>query len=212
MNISNKQKKQIRRGVAALGSMLFVFSAMVYAGVELPFFNHYNPLYNPYIFILIGFILFVSRTYLKDKRGVGNFIDFFDRSGLVVASYEIPFDNISPTHANYVDKAGEKKAVRHTHPFAIPDVDVWSNEFLVPSTGLEALNPTALVKKYGPQLKDIDVTVTEMKEVEIETVDSKGVKVKSRAYQLGENTMRISKSIVQGVLSNLSAWIPEIMA
>ena len=154
--MDNKKKKYVRRGASAGGFFLFAFSLMTFAGLELPFYNHYNPLYNPYPWILMGFMMFIARTYIRDKKGVGNFIDFFDRSGLVVASYEIPFENITPTHANYLDKAGEKKSVHHTHPFAIPSADQWTNEFLVPSNGLESLNPTKLIEKYGAKLQLTD--------------------------------------------------------
>jgi len=202
--LDNKNKKLLRRGMSGIGIILFFFSLLTFAGLELPYYNHWNPLYNPYYYILIGFIVFAARTYIRDKKGIGNFIDFFDRSGLVVASYEVPFENIKPTHANYVDKEGEKSAIRHSHPFAIPDKDNWTNEFLVPTTGLEALHPTKLVKKYGANLKDEVLTVIG----ETEGKDEKGNPIIVKT----EEVMKITKSIVRAVLSNLSAWIPEITA
>ena len=202
--MDNKQKKLMRRGFSAIGIFFLFFSLLTYAGLELPLYNHYNPLYNPYYYIFIAFIFFISRTYVRDKKGIGNFIDFFDRSGLVVASYEIPFENIKPTHANYVDKEGEKSSIRHSHPFAIPDKDNWTNEFLVPTTGLEALHPTKLIKKYGAQLKDEVITVIG----ETEGKDEKGNIIKV----FTEKSEKITKDIVRAILSNLSAWIPEIQA
>jgi hypothetical protein len=199
----NKQKKLVRRGLSGVGVFLFFFSILVYAGIELPYFNHFNPLYNSYYYILFGFVVFISRGFLKDAKRIGNYIDFFGRSGLVVASYEIPFENISPTRANFVDKEGEKKGIRHTHPFVIPSEDEWSNEYLVPSNGLESLNPSKLVEKYGakinlsdnekatllaleskiPEIAALDPQVLHTEMVEADTVDSLN---QEAAYQVSE--------------------------
>jgi len=189
--MDNKKKKHIRRGMSAVGFFLFAFSIFTFGGLELPFYNHYNPLYNPYPWIVMGFLLFVGRTFIRDKKGVGNFIDFFDRSGLVIGSYEIPFENIKPTHANYIDKEGEKKSIRHTHPFAIPSEDMWTNEFLVPSSGLEALNPTHLIKKYSAKLKDFSLSIL---------VKSVG------------NFVKLSFDEIKEILINLEPHIEEIAA
>src|SRR6266704_1647891 len=75
---------------------------------------------------------------------------------------------------------------------------------ILPTTGLEALHPTKLVKKYGANLKDEVLTVIG----ETEGKDEKGNPIIVKT----EEVMKITKSIVRAVLSNLSAWIPEITA
>ena len=133
------------------GGFLFLFSMAIFFNLELPFFNHYNPLYNPYYFVMIGVVLFaILPTIVKDTRKLLHLLDFFDRSGTVIKTYNIPVENIKQTHINYVDKDGDKQGVRHGHPFTIFDDDGnITKEYLTPINGLEALNPTKLVEKYG---------------------------------------------------------------
>src|SRR5207245_6133958 len=88
--------------MSAAGIFFLFFSLLTYAGLTLPFYNSYNPLYNPYYYIFLAFLLFISRTYIRDKKGIGNFIDLFDRSGIVVASYELIFVNFKLYHTLYV--------------------------------------------------------------------------------------------------------------
>ena len=204
VNINNKQKKYVRRGFSGLGIFLFFFSLLTFAGLELPFYNHFNPLYNPYPYILMGFLFFVARTFIKDTKGVGNFLNFFMRNGLIAKVYEVPFENISPTHINYLSSDGEKHSIRKTAPLTFPSEDIWSNEYLIPSTGLEALNPEMLVKKYGAQLKDIEIPFQK----QIESKDDNGNPIQTYV----EDSLTITKQMVQQVLGSLSAFIPEISA
>jgi hypothetical protein len=207
--LDNKRKKTIRQIISAVGGISVVWSLIIFAGVEFPFFNHYNIFYSPYIFIFVAVILFIARTFIKDIRIIQNFLDFFNRAGLVHTSYKIDFANISPTRANYIDKEGEKKNVRHNHSFVIPNKDQWLNEYLIPDTGLAALNPDKLVQKYGARLKDETITLTEMTTAK-ETL--KDGTVREIKVPIEGPPVKVSKSMVQQILSNLSTWIPEIQA
>jgi len=215
--VSNKNKKYIRHSISGIGGMLFVFSMVIFAGIEFPFFNHWNPLYNPYIFMLVGFLLFIARTFIKDVRGVANFLDFFGPSGLVHDTYQIPFTNITPTRANYIDKDGEKKSIRHRHSFSIPSKDRWVNEWLIPDNGLASLNPVVLVRKYGAMLKDLIVTYTDypVEEQETKVLDKDGKptgEVTKTLIEKPPQTITVTKGLLQNILMGLGQWIPEIQA
>jgi len=193
--VSNKNKAWIRRGLRGFASAVFIFSLAVYLGVELPFFNHWNPLYNPYYFVMIGVLFFaVIPTLVKDSKKLLHLLDFFDRSGTVIKTYNIPVENIKPTHINFVDKEGDKQGVRHGHPFTIFDDDGnITKEYLTPINGLEALNPTRLIQKYGQKAtyvtKEIvdgvekSVVHTGMRDYDIEQLLAIGSK-----YQISELT------------------------
>lgn len=155
--VNNNQKKWARRGLRFVGGFAILFSIAVYLGIELPIFNHYNPLYNPYYFVLIGAAMFaIFPTFIKDAKKLLHLLDFFDRSGTVVKSYEIPVENIKLTHINYVDSEGEKQSVRHGHAFTIMSDDEITKEYLVPVNGLEALNPSKLVAKYSQKASYVE--------------------------------------------------------
>jgi len=207
--LDNKRKKLIRQLISGIAGISIIWSLIIFAGVEFPFFNHYNLFYTPYLFLFIPVILFIIRSFIKDQRIIGNFLDFFGQSGLVHTSYKIDFQNITPTRANYIDKEGEKKSIRHGHPFTIPNKDIWLNEYLIPDNGLASINPKKLVEKYGPQLKDIELSISEMQTTK--EVLSDGT-TKEVEVIVPNSTLRVGKSHVQAILSNLSAWIPEIQA
>lgn len=149
--MNNAQKRLIRRTISGIGGFLLVFSGVIFAGVELPFFNGTNPAYNPYYFVLASIVLFIARTYIKEKRMIWNSIGFFERSGLTTM-YDVPAEDVGMTHITFKDKAGERRKVKHHHPFAIPSEEGYDNVYLTPKTGFESLDPEELVRKYGPKL------------------------------------------------------------
>ena len=56
--MNNARKRMIRRGLSALGGILLIFSGVIYAGVQFPFFNSLSPLYNPYYFVIVSIVLY----------------------------------------------------------------------------------------------------------------------------------------------------------
>src|SRR5437867_1090286 len=135
---------------------------------------------------MIGVLFFaVIPTLVKDTKKLLHLLDFFDRSGTVIKTYNIPVENIKQTHINFVDKEGDKQGVRHGHPFTIFDDDGnITKEYLVPINGLEALNPTRLVQKYGQVASYIDngVAKTGMLEEDIEKLYDIGYKYRSEEH------------------------------
>lgn len=149
--MDNKSIKKVKRGFFALTGLLIIFSIVIAIGVELPGFNHWNPLYNPYYFILFALITFMAQTQFKEKKTIWNSIGFFERSGLTTM-YDVPYEDISPTHISYVSKDGERHSIKHSHPFAIPSEDGYDNVYLTPKNVVQALNPSYLYNKYLKKL------------------------------------------------------------
>jgi len=146
--MNNARKRMIRRGLSALGGLLLVFSGVIYAGVQFPFFNIYSPLYNPYYFVIISIVLFIGRTYIKEKRMIWNSLGFFEPSGLTTM-HDVAPENVGLTHITYQRPDGERGKVKHHHPFAIPSEEGYDNVYLTPKSAVESLDPRRLWHKYS---------------------------------------------------------------
>lgn len=205
--MKNTQKRLIRRTISAIGAFLLVFSGVIFAGVEFPFFNLSNPAYNPYYFVIASIILFIGRTYIKEKRMIWNSLGFFERSGLTTM-YDVPAENVGMTHITFTDKAGERRKVKHHHPFAIPSEEGYDNVYLTPKAGFESLDPEELIQKYGPKLTLEQITFLKnlkMPEIEALNPDALSVDMVERddPDALNQEMATIVADIRKGFLGNL---------
>ena len=134
--------------MSGLTGISFFFFIIVIMGLQLDFFNSYNPLYNSTYLVGFAFVFFVARTYVKDKKETVTVVGFFDNTGLTDA-YDINKENEDSTHLKVEDERGEVTSIKHSHPFLIPTDDGYERLYMVPRKGKKSLNPKELVRKYG---------------------------------------------------------------
>jgi hypothetical protein len=156
--MNNQRRRLYRRGFTIGSGIVFFFGILAGVGYDLPFFNHYNPLYNPTILVSFAFGFYIMRQYIKDKKETTTMVAFFDKSGLAEA-YDIEPSEEDATHIKYQDERGESISVKHSHPILLPTDDGYERIFLVPRKGRKALDPTHLVSKYGQSLTEKQVEV-----------------------------------------------------
>ena len=153
--------------MSGLSGLTFFFFLIIILGLQLDFFNPYNPLYNSTYMIGFSFIFFVARSYVKDKKETVTVLGFFDSTGLTDA-YDIDrTTNEDATHIKMEDEKGNVISVKHAHPFLVPTDDGYERLFLSPRKGKKAINPKELVRKYGQEFTqaqvDILKTIPEMR-------------------------------------------------
>jgi len=161
--MNNSRKRQLRRLMSALAGILLIFSGVVYAGVQFPFFDARSPLYSPYYFVIAAVVLFAARQYIKEKRMIWNSIGFFERSGLTTM-HDVPSEDVGMTHISYNTPDGERHQIKHSHPFAIPSEEGYDNVYLTPKNTVNALNPARLWKNHAGFSPDIRKQLTDLYE------------------------------------------------
>jgi hypothetical protein len=145
--MNNKSIRQVKNLLIAGAGGMLLLSLIIGLGLEFSFFNKFSPLYNPYYFVVIAFVIFMAQTRLTEKKTIWNSVGDFEPSGLTTMQ-DVPYDEISPTHISYIGKDGERHSVKHSHAFAIPNADGYDNIYLKPRAAVEALNPKKLYDKY----------------------------------------------------------------
>jgi hypothetical protein len=149
----------------------FALAGLVYAGVQLPFYNNYNPFYNLYFPLALGVGLYFASTRLKSIKTIWNTLAFFNSAGLTRV-FDIEGKDIHPIYLDYTDSDGHRRSIKHSHPIVIPSEDGFEQVYLVPETGMEAINPTKLIKKYGAHLTQDQVDLlTKIDAVEIQALN-----------------------------------------
>lgn len=148
--MDNHQKRQIRTGLLGLGFFMFIFSVLAYTQFQIPGLSG-SILYNGYYFLLMGVVIIVLRMQIKERKMIFNTLSFFERSGLTT-SYDITFEDVGPTHITYKSVDGERRKVKHFHPFVLPGSEGFDNVYLAPMGGVESNNPARLFAKYGQQI------------------------------------------------------------
>ena len=161
--VNNAHKRQLRRGLSAIGGFLLVFSGVIYAGFEFPGFAPGNLFYSPYYFVIAAIVFFIGRTYIKEKRMIWNSIGFFERSGLTTM-HDVPNEDVGMTHMSYNTPDGERHQIKHTHPFAIPSEEGYDNVYLTPKNTVNALNPARLWKNSSGFNPDVKKQLTDLYE------------------------------------------------
>ena len=164
--MDNNRRNLIRRVMSGLSGLTFFFFLIIILGLQLDFFNIYNPFYNSTYMIGFSFIFFVARSYLKDRKETVTVLGFFDSTGLTDA-YDIDKANEDSTHLKMEDESGNVLSVKHAHPFLVPTDDGYERLYLSPRKGKKAINPKELVRRYGQEFTQEQVnvlkTIPEMK-------------------------------------------------
>jgi hypothetical protein len=146
--LDNTQKKYARIGLRVVAALGFFLGAIAYSNVQLPFFNQYNPLYTPLFWIALGGGLFYASTRFRQTKDTWHTLAFFNSAGLTRV-FDIAEKDIHPIYLDYTDSDGHIRSIKHSHPLVIPSEDGFEQIFLVPDTGMEAINPLKTIQKYG---------------------------------------------------------------
>jgi hypothetical protein len=150
--MDNTQRKQVKQLMIIPVLVGFVIAAIPFLGYEFPFFNRYNPLYTPYFWLFSAVIIFAVRSRVKEGvKTIWNTLAFFNSAG-IARVFDVNGEDIHPIYLEYTDSDGVRREVKHSHPLVIPSEDGYELIYLVPETGLEAINPVKMIKKYGPKL------------------------------------------------------------
>lgn len=150
--MNNAGKKSLRRGLSAGGGLVIVLAIAFSLGLEFPGFP-LNGLLGAFLFVLVGVVLFIARTYVKDRKMLFTSLGFFGPHGLT-KMVDVGPNDITPTHIRYRTPDGEEHKVKHFHPFAIPNEDGYDLVYLTPENTVEALNPARLFRKYAQKLSE----------------------------------------------------------
>lgn len=150
--MDNSQKSKVRIGLRVAMGGFFALAGIVYAGVQLPFYNNFNPFYNLYFPLALGVGLYFASTRLKSIKTIWNTLAFFNSAGLTRV-FDIEAKDIHPIYLDYTDSDGHRRSIKHSHPIVIPSEDGFEQVFLVPDTGMESINPLKMIQKYGVNLK-----------------------------------------------------------
>jgi hypothetical protein len=157
--MDNSQKKQLKQLLIIPVLAGFAIAAIPFLGYEFPFFNRYNPLYTPYFWLFLAVIIFAVRSRIKDNvKTIWNTLAFFNSAGLTRV-FDVNGEDIHPIYLDYTDSDGIRRQIKHSHPIVIPSEDGFEQVYLVPETGLEAINPEKIIKKYGVKLSQEQVSV-----------------------------------------------------
>ena len=149
--MDNKTKQQVRTGIAVGVLLTFIVAFITYSGIQLPFFNSYNPLYSPYVWLFMGVILYAFRSRIREVKSIWNTLFFFNSAGLGDV-HDLKAEDVKPIYLFYNRADGTKGEIKHSHPMVIPSEESFEQIYMVPKSGLEALNPKRLIEKYGPKL------------------------------------------------------------
>lgn len=183
-----------------------ILAFISFSGFEFSFYNHFNPLYSPYFGLFLALILYAARSRIRIIKEIWNTYFRFNSAGIGQA-YELNGDDIKPIYFTYLDNDGKRHEVKHTHPFVIPSPDGFEQIYMGPISGLEALNPEKVVKKWAPKATKEQITALlyEYKKIvpDIEIALDPEVLVKEMTEQ--EDADTIFQEFKEHV-ADISAW------
>src|ERR1700704_2584536 len=130
--------------IPIIGALIMAF--IVFSGIQLPFFNQYNPLYSPYLGLFLAVILYAFRSRIREIQTIWNTLFFFNSAGLGQV-HDLKAEDVKPIYLGYTRADGTRGEIKHSHPMVIPSEDGFEQIYMVPASGLEALNPKKLIEQ-----------------------------------------------------------------